>query len=293
MKTIISHTLRIGAYGSATVIMSLLLAGPAPALAQRGAASSTGTVPAAAPPAIPIPLSAAAGRTSGRPLFAEQPVEDEVAVLVVAGEETTLSSQMAGRILRVTVGLGDDVRADALLIEFDCSEQQAKLQTAQAEYRGARETHLTKLKLQALGAAGALEVTVAAAAADKQKSQVDLRESQMAYCRVSAPFSGNVARLRVKASESVSLGQPLVELVNTAALKAQMFVPASSLRTLRPGTTFQVRLDDGRVFRARVAKLNSRVEGVSQQLEIEGRFEGPVTGLLPGTVGTAILPGRR
>ena len=255
-------------------------------------AAPPASVPAAAPTLAPSSVVAKPRPLDQRPLFTEQLDEEEVAVLIQAGEETTLSSQMGGRILKVNLGLGDAVAAGATIMEFDCSEQLAQLQAAVAEYRGARETHLTKLKLQALGAAGELEVTVAAAAADKAKSQVDLRDSQMAYCKVASPFSGRVARLRVKASESVQINQPLVEVVNPGSLKAQMFVPASYVRTLKAGSAFQVKFEDGRVFRARVAKLNSRVEGVSQQLEIEGRFDGQTTGLLPGMVGTAIVPGR-
>lgn len=277
------------------IFVSLLAASPLQAqqasprqAAASSAASSTAPTPSPTPTAArPRPPE------QQRPLFAEQPMlDEEVAVLIQAGEETTLSSQMGGRILKVNVGLGDSVVAGATLLEFDCSEQLAQVQAAQAEYRGARETHLTKLKLQALGAAGELEVTIAAAATDKAKSQVDLRDSQMAYCKVSAPFSGRVARMRVKASESVNLGQPLIEVVNPSSLKAQMFVPSSYVRNLKTGSPFQVKFDDGRVFRARVAKLNSRVEGVSQQLEVEGRFDGQTAGLLPGMVGTAIFPGR-
>lgn len=214
--------------------------------------------------------------------------ENEVAALIVAGEETTLSSQMAGRIKFVSVGLGDQVKKGARLLEFDCSEQQAQLDTADAEFRAARETHLARLRLQALGAAGELEVTVAAAAADKARSQVTLRDSQLAYCKVDAPFAGNVARLRVKASESVQGGQPLVDLVNASSLKAQMFVPSGWIAWLRPGTALNIHIrETGQNFRARVSKLNSRVDGVSQQLEVEARIEKSEGRLLPGMVGTA------
>lgn len=259
-------------------------------------AAAPGSMTAPAVPSLPsssISPAFPSGVNAQRPPLYTVPVMDEeVSVLIVASEETTLSSQMGGRILRVHVGLGDSVEKGAPLLEFDCSEQQAQLQAAQAEYRGLRETHLTKLKLQALGAAGELEVTVAAATADKAKSQVDVRESQLAYCKVSAPFSGKIARLRVKASESVNLGQPLVELVNTATLKAQMFVPSAYIRIIKQGAPFQIKMDGGQVYRARVAKINSRVEGVSQQLEVEGQFDGSTQGLLPGMVGTAIFPGR-
>ena len=222
--------------------------------------------------------------------------ESEIAALIVAAEEGTLSSQMAGRISSIKVGLGDGFKKGSALIEFDCSEQRAQLQAADAEYRGARETHLARLRLQALGAAGELEVTLAAAAADRARSQVDFRRAQMAYCRVRAPFGGNVARLRVKASESVPAGQPLIDVVNMNVLKAQIFVPAAWTAWLRPGARLTIHVKEiGQSFEARVAKLNSRIDGVSQQLEVEARIDKGEGSLLPGMVGTAVFaqPGKK
>ena len=214
----------------------------------------------------------------------------EVAAIVQASEETTLSAQMAGRILKIHVGLGEQARAGARLLEFDCAEGQAQLLAADAEFRGARETHLARLRLQALGAAGELEVTIAAAAAEKARSQVDLRKAQLAYCHVNAPFSGRVGRLRVKAAESVQIGQAMIDLVNPVSLKIQMFVPAAWAIWLRPNLPFELKIKEtGRSYAARVTKLNSRVEGVSQQLEVEARLDGNSAGLLPGIVGVAVF----
>jgi RND family efflux transporter MFP subunit len=192
---------------------------------------------------------------------------------------------MAGRIRKVNVGLGDEVKTGAALIEFDCGEQRAQLDAADADYRGARETHIARMKLQALGAAGELEVTVAAAAADKARSQVTLRRSQLAYCSVASPFRGRVARLRVKSSESVQSGQPLVDVVNPSVLKAQVFVPAAWIVWLRPGAVVTIGAN-GQSYPARISKLNSRVDGVSQQLELEALIENG-EGLVPGMIGVA------
>jgi RND family efflux transporter MFP subunit len=262
----------------AALALSATLGGP---LAQTQPPKPAAQSPKAPEPAKPAPAKPA-------------PAQGEIAALIVAGEETTLSSQMAGRIRKIGVGLGDQVKKGARLMDFDCSEQQAQFESAQAEFRAARDTHLARLRLQALGAAGELEVTVAAAAADKARSQVRLRVSQLAYCKVSAPFAGNVARLRVKASESVNAGQPLVDLVNPASLKAQMFVPASWIAWLRPGAplTLEIR-ETGQSFKALVSKINSRVDGVSQQLEVEARIEKGGGRLLPGMVGSAIFEGAK
>lgn len=241
-------------------------AASAPALAQQ-----SGLPPAAAPSAKPSTRA-------------------EVPALVTPVEESTLSSQMAGKIRHMSVGLGDQFKKGARLIEFDCSEQQAQLDAAAAEYRAARETHLARMRLQALGAAGELDVKVAAAAAEKARSQLNFRESQLTYCHIEAPFAGNVARLRVKPAESVTVGQPLIDLINTSALKAQMFVPAAWIGWLRVGTPLSISVrETGQVYEAHISKMNSRVDGVSQQLEVEAQIEKGEGRLLPGTVGTALF----
>jgi RND family efflux transporter MFP subunit len=221
---------------------------------------------------------------------AAMPARTQVPALITAVEESMLSSQMAGKIRHISVGLGDYFKKGAALIEFDCSEQQAQLDSAAAEHRAARETHLARMRLQALGAAGELDVKIAAAAAEKARSQLNLRESQLAYCKVQAPFSGNVARLRVKPSESVNAGQPLIDLVNTSSLKAQMFVPAAWIAWLESGTPLTITIKEtGQVYDARISKINSRVDGVSQQIELEAQIEKGEGRLLPGTVGTAVF----
>jgi membrane fusion protein, multidrug efflux system len=244
---------------------------PAPAPKAEAPAPAPAPVVAAAPPAAPKQEAAPAG---------------EIAALILASEETILSSQMAGRIRKVHVGLGDEAKNGATLIEFDCGEQRAQLAAADADYRSARETHVARLKLQALGAAGELEVTVAAAAADKARSQVTLRREQVAYCSVLAPFRSRVARLRVKGAESVQSGQPLVDLVNPSTLKAQIFVPAAWITWLKPGTQLTILANNGQGYQAKVSKLNSRVDGVSQQLELEALIENS-DGLVPGMIGVA------
>ena len=82
-------------------------------------------------------------------------------------------------------------------------------------------------------------------------------------------------------------------MVNPTALKAQIFVPAAWIAWLRPGAPLTIHVEEiGQSFEARIAKLNSRVDGVSQQLELEARIEKGEGSLLPGMVGAAIFTSR-
>ena len=83
---------------------------------------ATGSALAQAPRPItpePAPAKPPALAQPEKPAAAEA----EIAALILAGEEGTLSSQMAGRISSIKVGLGDGFKKGAALIEFDCSEQ--------------------------------------------------------------------------------------------------------------------------------------------------------------------------
>lgn len=215
----------------------------------------------------------------------------ELTALVTADSEATLSAQMAGKIKRMRYAIGQSFPAGATLAEFDCAESQARLEAQQAEYLGARETHLAKLKLQGLGAAGELEVTLAAAAAEKAKSFIRQQEAQMAWCTIKAPYAGQVARLRAREAENVTVNQPVLEIVAQNKRKAIVHVPSSWAARIKPGQSFTIRMNDtGREYPVKVARVNSRVDGVSQSLEVEGQFTGKTNGLLPGMIGQAVFP---
>lgn len=231
-----------------------------------------------------------ASAPASTPTAAEEALR-EMSALISADSEATLSAQMPGKIARMRYAIGQSFPAGATLVEFDCAEAQARLDAQQAEYLGARETHLAKLKLQGLGAAGELEVTLAAAAAEKAKSFIRQQEAQLAYCKIVAPYAGQVVRLRAREAENVTVNQPVMEIVAQARRKAIVHVPSSWAARIKPGQAFTIRMaDSGREYPVRVSRLNGRVDGVSQSLEIEAQFTGRTEGLLPGMIGQAVFP---
>lgn len=242
-----------------------------------------GPAPLDAPPSRPAALVAPAPAAAA-------PEPAGVRALVVAEMEATLSSQFAGRLTAMPKQVGDTFRAGELLASFDCREREAAVQAAQAELLGARETHLAKLKLQSLGAVSDLEVTLAASGAEKAKSHLALAEVQQHHCKVDAPYGGKVVRVRAKAHESVQVGQPLLEIVNLARLRAQLYVPSSWVRWIKPGTPFKLAIDEtGRTYTARVHRISGRIDGASQTMEVLARFDRIPPDVLPGMIGRAVF----
>lgn len=244
---------------------ALLLATATPLLAQAPAAK----------PAAPGTVAAEAGSGGIRVLLAPE-------------LETTLVSQIVGRVSSLNASLGARVPKGMPIVTFDCSEPSARLQMAQAEYAGAKETLDVKSRLHELEAAGQSEVQLAAAAADKANAAIRLSRAQIAQCTVVAPFSGRVVRVHVKPFQGVNAGSPLVEMVSEGPLKVRLNAPSRLLRTLRDGALFDVNIDEtGKTYQAKVTAINARVDAVAQTVELEGRIDGKNPELLGGMTGMA------
>lgn len=202
--------------------------------------------------------------------------------------ETTLVSQMVGRISRLDASLGSRVVKGRTVVMLDCSEAHARLQIAQAEHAGAAETLDVKRRLQHLEAAGDSEVKLAQSAVNRADGSIALSRAQIRQCNVVAPFSGHVVRIHVKPFQGVNVGTPLVELVSDGPLKVRLNVPSNLLPHLEVGTPFEVAIDEtGKTYPAKVTAINARVDAVAQTVEMEGRIDDKPQELLAGMTGIA------
>jgi membrane fusion protein, multidrug efflux system len=217
-----------------------------------------------------------------------------IRALLVPQRETTLVSQIVGRIDRINGDLGSSFRQGATLIQFDCSEYNARLKMADAEFNSAQQSHEGKIRLQGLNAAGEIEVATAAAAMEKAKAQIELTKTQIRQCTVDAPFAGRVVKMNVRQHQGVNVGQSMLEIISAGPPKIKLNAPSKWLAWLKPGVVFELQVDEtGKYYQAAVTSLNGRVDAVSQSIEIEGRVIGPHPELLSGMSGNARFPTTR
>jgi membrane fusion protein, multidrug efflux system len=240
----------------------------------RGAA--TATVPLQRPLEVPSTPSSSSN--------------DAVRVLLVADRETTLSSPVTAKIKMLYVSIGVQFGAGQTLVSFDCEEPVARLGMANAELAGAVETHEAKIRMQGLEQASDVEVALAASAAAKARGQVELQQAQVAQCTIKAPWAGRVAKVHVRTHMSVTPGQPMVDLVKSGPLRIKLNAPSRMVGKVKPGSVFDVVIDEtGKTYQARVLAVNSRVDPVSQTVEIEAAIVRNFSELLPGMSGVASL----
>lgn len=228
--------------------------------------------------------SAAASRS------ATEPSGDTVRVLLVADRETTLSSPVTAKINKLHATMGVSFAGGETLVSFDCEEPVARLAMANAELSGAVEMHEAKIRMQGLEQASDVEVVLAASAAAKARGQVELQQAQVAQCSIKAPWAGRVAKVHVRTHMSVTPGLPMLDIVKRGLLRLKLNIPSRLINKVKVGTEFEVTIDEtGKTYQARIVAVNSRVDPVSQTIELEAVITKNYETLLPGMSGVASL----
>ncbi|HVZ49556.1 MAG TPA: efflux RND transporter periplasmic adaptor subunit [Gemmatimonadaceae bacterium] len=221
------------------------------------------------------------------------------AVIAVSGdlralESATVRSRLDGILEKVTVREGQAVAAGAVLAQFESSEQEAALRSADADVAAAKSDAETaewnaeqSRELYKVGAIAERDLRVAEQAADAAKARLAASEARQRAAanvvrdtKVTAPFAGTIEKRLVQDGENTPRGTQLFTMVRTSTLELTGSVPAKNADEVRPGQTVRFTAD-GRSFTGRVARVSPTIDPASRSVAVYVTVPNP-RGLLKG-----------
>lgn len=203
---------------------------------------------------------------------------------------TTLAAEIGAKVSRLPIPEGAAFRQGQLLIQFDCSLQQAQLDKAKAAQAAAEKSWNANKRLAELNSVGKVELEISEAEVHKATAEVNANRAVLAKCGVAAPFSGRIAEQKVREQQYVQPGQALLEILDDSALELEFIVPSRWLAWVKSGTAFQVRIDEtGRTYPAKVQRVGARVDPVSQSVKLSAVIDGKFGELIAGMSGKVLM----
>lgn len=209
-------------------------------------------------------------------------------VQILATESAKISSPMAGRVITLPFRDGDSFHKGDLLVGFDCQMAQSQNLHAQAEvqkYKSLVETQNNLRKLQSWSNADyqTTRADLAAAQAD-----LGVTKANISYCAVVAPFDGTVSEMTVHRDQFLTLGAPMISIVDPSHLEISFLIPARLLATHKIGTPFHVTIDEtGQTYDAILSRVSGAADPVSRTIRVYASITSEHPGLLPGMTGDA------
>jgi RND family efflux transporter MFP subunit len=170
-------------------------------------------------------------------------------------------------------------RAEELATRGVFSAQQ--LDDARARATRAREAHATALN----------GVRASIASLESARSTLSTATTSLREATVTAPFAGEIAERSVSVGEYVALATPLVTLVRTDPLRAEVVIPQDQLSRVHVGLAVRVTVDayPDRVFDGTVRYVSASVRRESRGLTVEAVVPNAEGELRPGMFGRVTI----
>ncbi|HYH82449.1 MAG TPA: efflux RND transporter periplasmic adaptor subunit [Longimicrobium sp.] len=256
----------------------------------------------------PRPRTSASGSFStdvAIPVGGAPAVRDTLVVSVTAAGQaegwktTVVVAQVAGRIANLPVRENDPVAPGRPLVALDAAEYglaveeaQASLRQAQAAFREGTllDEEIRDPRVRADRAAFVRSKTgVDAAEVRLRKAQLDLSRT-----RLTAPFGGRVASLKVVPGQWVRAGDELMTIVSLDPIRVEVQVLESEVGLLQPGRMARVTFAAfPEPFSGTVATINPVVESGSRTARVTVVVPNPGGRILPGMYARVSLEAQR
>ena len=210
--------------------------------------------------------------------------------VVEAVMQSTLSSQIAGRVLSLNVKAGDRVKAGQVLVTIDDREtqtgvlrSQAQLQQSDAELRQLQIAlkRTQDLKAQGFVSAAALDLAEAqykAAQAGRDSAGATTQQAKVAqsFSKITAPYDAWVLETSAQAGDLALPGKPLMTVYAPQPLRVVMQWPASEKNSLPKLQDIQIQMGTETV-KPVAMQVMPNADGVSQTIGI--KLDLPRTGV--------------
>lgn len=269
----------------------------------RGAGESAETGDAPAPDSVnaasPAPAASDAPVPSGAPVPVGVHVltagRAEGAIRVWGTlrprQEAAILADLSGRVDAVHVSLGDAVAKGDVLLEIDpelylalVEEADSKLESAVLSEAKAKKDFERSEALLGKGTISdseheAARTRFAQAQAARAEAAATLARSRsdLAEARLRAPFAGEVGSRPPDVGSSVTLGMPLVTLVDIDAVRVEALVSEQDLSHIHLGDTASLSVEarPGETFTGTVSAIGPQTDAETKQFPVEIRVPNP------------------
>jgi RND family efflux transporter MFP subunit len=232
-------------------------------------------------------VASPAGRAEELPSLVVKPHSVDLTLpfeaTVEATTQTTLTSQVSGRVTEMRVDVGQSIRKGDLLLRIDAREASEMAAGATAQYINAKANYerLKNLHQQKFISGAALDK----AKADFEAAQATRGQASVGvgYATVTAPISGLVAQRLIEEGETAAPGRPLLTVYDPNGLRVTASIPQYQLPQIRNVKQARIEFPElGRWVDSRFVTLLPTADAATHVSQVRVGLPEDLSGVVPG-----------
>ncbi|MBR1125559.1 efflux RND transporter periplasmic adaptor subunit [Bradyrhizobium lablabi] len=155
-----------------------------------------------------------------------------------------VSPDESGRVIKLNVREGDQVKAGDQLYSVDDDLQLADLNQNKATLANAQQTYDRAASLSRTGSGTQANLDSAVSALRVAEARVNTSETRLARRRGFAPVAGTIQQIYFREGEMVPMQRPVLSIMPPGNMKLRFFVPEAELPKLTIGDEVKVTCDN-------------------------------------------------
>lgn len=215
-------------------------------------------------------------------------VEDTIILTGTATpwESVTLSAETMGKLEWQGIDDGQRVEADQELIRIDTTSAQARMDLAEVEYDLTKQEFNRVKKLQEGGISSPQEYDRAATNREAARANVRLAKIELDKSVIKAQIHGVVDTVFNEEGEFVTLGTPLLRIVQVDKIKVVVGIPERDVIYCKPGQQVLMEFDayPGKRVAGTIHQIATSAEISTRTFRIEIEVDNHAGGLMPGMI---------
>jgi membrane fusion protein (multidrug efflux system) len=199
-------------------------------------------------------------------------------------EETTLMSEVSGRVVKINLTEGSVAKQGDLLIKLFDGDLQAQLGKATAQLKIAEATLDRQSELIKVSGISQSDYDQAQLLVNSIKADIEVLKVQIRKTEVRAPFNGTIGLRNISLGAMVNPSLALVTIRDISQLKLDFSVPEKYSREIKPGTKVKFTVQgEEKIFEANVIATEQGVETTSRNLKARAVVKSNTKSLIPGS----------
>jgi membrane fusion protein (multidrug efflux system) len=205
---------------------------------------------------------------------------------------TTLYSKVGGYLSKITVDVGDHVRAGQLIAEVQAPELEAEYKSALSEMDNRERIAQRTRDLATKGFFSQQALDNADTDVRTSRGRVDTLRSQMGYRSLYAPYAGVVTgryvdpgALITNAANNQTSSQPVVTVSDPSKLRVSVYVEQVDAGQVLPGTEAEIidTASPSQRIKAKVSRVAGELDARTRTMLAEVDFDNRAGTFIPGS----------
>lgn len=210
---------------------------------------------------------------------------------VIANQEVTLQSEVAGRVVKINFREGKPVRKGDLLLKIQDDEMQAQLKKLELQKTLAEKNEARQKQLLDINGVSQQEYDIVHNQLRTIEAEITLLKTTIEKTNIYAPFSGTIGLKSISEGAYLTPSTVIASLQEINPVKIDFSIPEKYIQMVKQGDTLQFTVGSSKeIFNATILAVEPRIDPATRTVQIRATCQNPERKIFPGAYADITLP---